>query len=334
MGNMPCPVIFGADLNSIPGSGVHHLVAHGAVPSSHPHLKIIAEHIEMPELPTGGGSGSSGGGGGGGGGDGGDGGGGGSVETCGGPGGEMRHAVDFGGKSVYATLLGQEPLFTNFTSTSSSGTFIGCLDYIFASTTLTPLQALCLPSEDELRTEGFLPNSQFPSDHLSLFAQFAFNRGGSANGVAAVASSSGVGMAGGVTGAPTIKRLGGVAGTMPTILAGGSDASSDGGGSSCVSSPLVQSSPHPGSAASLNAAATAAAAGLMPPPPPPAAISLPRGAVHSRPSSRDSSTERGSGDGDLAAAAAAAGGLEPSPTKRQKSGCCAGKPTRTTPLRD
>ena len=113
------PGVLGADLNSIPGSGVHHLVAHGLLPASHPHLKIIAEHVEMPELPNGA---QPGGG------------------LTGGPGGEVRHPIDFGGRSAYQHVLGQEPLFTNATSTSSSGTFIGCLDYIFASVELTPLQ--------------------------------------------------------------------------------------------------------------------------------------------------------------------------------------------------
>ena len=42
-------VLFGADLNSIPGSGVYHLVTSGVLHASHPHMTIIAEHVEMPE---------------------------------------------------------------------------------------------------------------------------------------------------------------------------------------------------------------------------------------------------------------------------------------------
>ena len=137
------PVVLGADLNSIPGSGVYHLVAGGHVPASHPHLKIIAEHVDFPEFENGGGGG----------------------------GGDVRQPIDFGGKSTYAAILGQEPLFTNFTPG-----FVGCLDYIFASKdSLTPLQILVLPPEDHVRKEGFLPASHFPSDHVSLFARFAIS---------------------------------------------------------------------------------------------------------------------------------------------------------------
>ena len=138
------PVVLGADLNSIPGSGVYHLVASGHLPASHPHLKIIAEHVEFPEFDDSGGSGGGGGG--------------------------VTQPIDFGGKSAYAALLGQEPLFTNFTPG-----FIGCLDYIFSSTGLTPLQVLVLPIEDQVRLEGYLPASMYPSDHVSLFARFAIN---------------------------------------------------------------------------------------------------------------------------------------------------------------
>ena len=106
------PVVLGADLNSIPGSGVYHLVASGQLPASHPHLKIIAEHVDFPEFADGGGGG----------------------------GGDVHQPIDFGGKSVYATLLGQEPLFTNFTPG-----FVGTLDYIFCSEGLTPLQVRTRP---------------------------------------------------------------------------------------------------------------------------------------------------------------------------------------------
>jgi hypothetical protein len=71
--------------------------------------------------------------------------------------------------SAYGSLLGQEPLFTNFTTG-----FIGTLDYVFANQMLEPLQVLTLPSEDDVRKEGFLPASAFPSDHLSLIAKFGF----------------------------------------------------------------------------------------------------------------------------------------------------------------
>ena len=133
------PVVMGADLNSIPGSGVYHLVASGHLPSSHPHLKIIAEHVDFPEFGGGGGGG----------------------------GGDVRQPLQFGGCSAYASLLGQEPLFTNFTPN-----FVGCLDYIFSTDGLQPTQVLKLPTEDVIRSEGYLPASQFASDHLPLVARF------------------------------------------------------------------------------------------------------------------------------------------------------------------
>ena len=46
-------------------------------------------------------------------------------------------------QSAYATLLGQEPLFTNFTAK-----FVGTLDYIFYEPhALKPNQILLLPTE-------------------------------------------------------------------------------------------------------------------------------------------------------------------------------------------
>ena len=280
-GAAPAPVVMGADLNSIPGSGVYHLVAAGSLPSSHPHLKIIAEHVEFPELAVGGG------------------GGGGGVRKCGGPGGDLYHTIDFGGRSAYAMLTGAEPLFTNFTSG-----FIGCLDYIFGSTSLTPLQVLKLPTEDEVRREGFLPNSQFPSDHLGLLATFCFAGGASD--------------AGGAGGGGGLRRLGGAPGAMPTIESGGSDAgsSTDGGGSSCEPSPV---SGGGGAAPSRAAIATA----RMPPPPdrPPA---VGRGIVHSRPSSRDSSAERSVGGGSEGGGESGVDpAAQPSPSKRPRNGVVA-----------
>uniref|UniRef100_A0A7S3ANS8 HTH La-type RNA-binding domain-containing protein n=1 Tax=Haptolina ericina TaxID=156174 RepID=A0A7S3ANS8_9EUKA len=132
-------LVFGCDLNSIPGSGVYHLLQSGRVAEAHPHLRIIAEHVEMP-----------------------------SFGEYGGGGGCLVQPLQL--QSAYGFLLGQEPLFTNFTSK-----FVGTLDYIFYDTqTLTPTQLLMLPKEDTVRLEGSLPSSRFPSDHLPLMAHFAF----------------------------------------------------------------------------------------------------------------------------------------------------------------
>ncbi|KAL1495395.1 hypothetical protein AB1Y20_016763 [Prymnesium parvum] len=133
------PVVFGCDLNSIPGSGVYHLVSTGRVAAGHPDLRIIAEQVEMPS----------------------------HMHEHGTSGGVSQPLAM---RSAYATLLGQEPLFTNFTAK-----FVGTLDYIFYEpNTLQPVEILMLPTEDTVRLEGSLPSSRFPSDHLPLMARFKF----------------------------------------------------------------------------------------------------------------------------------------------------------------
>jgi len=151
-------IVLAADLNSIPGSGVYSLVTAGHLPVSHPHMAICADgEVEMPEFRD--------------------------VEHLdgaaderlstdlaahyGGGGADLRHPQPL--TSAYAHVLGREPLFTNFTSN-----FIGTLDYVFGSSHVEPLQVLILPSEDDVRSQGFLPAPSFPSDHLSLVAKFAF----------------------------------------------------------------------------------------------------------------------------------------------------------------
>jgi len=134
-------LVIGADLNSIPGSGVYHLITSGHLPAAHPHLRIIAEHVELPEF--------------------------GDAGEFGGGGRDLKQPMPL--TSAYGTLLGQEPLFTNFTAG-----FIGTLDYLFGNAQVEPLQVLRLPSEDDVRREGFLPASTYPSDHLALVARFGF----------------------------------------------------------------------------------------------------------------------------------------------------------------
>jgi mRNA deadenylase 3'-5' endonuclease subunit Ccr4 len=91
---------------------VYHLLQSGRVAEAHPHLRIIAEHVEMP-----------------------------SFGEYGGGGGCLVQPLQL--QSAYGFLLGQEPLFTNFASK-----FVGTLDYIFYDTqTLTPTQLLMLPKE-------------------------------------------------------------------------------------------------------------------------------------------------------------------------------------------
>ena len=59
------------------------------------------------------------------------------------------------------------PNFTNYTST-----FKETIDYIFYSNSLRKVKIGSFPSEDEIHS--FLPDEVYPSDHLKLFAQFAY----------------------------------------------------------------------------------------------------------------------------------------------------------------
>ena len=157
-------VVMGADLNSIPGSGVYTLITEGYLPSSHPHLCIPgrsepwAEKIQMPQFEddpdaaSTSGSGTKTGG-----------------AAYGGAGGDLYQPMLL--TSAYKALLGGEPLFTNFTPS-----FIGTLDYIFGNAFVRPRRVLTLPDEDEVRKEGFLPAALYPSDHIYLLARFAFHK--------------------------------------------------------------------------------------------------------------------------------------------------------------
>jgi len=62
------------------------------------------------------------------------------------------------------------PLYTNFTNN-----FKDTIDYIFYSKYLIVDKILKLPDYDELASEGFLPSSKHPSDHLPLYAEFSIN---------------------------------------------------------------------------------------------------------------------------------------------------------------
>ncbi|KAG7024715.1 Carbon catabolite repressor protein 4-like 4 [Cucurbita argyrosperma subsp. argyrosperma] len=71
--------------------------------------------------------------------------------------------------SVYATTLGREPSFTNFTPG-----FTGTLDYIFfsPSDSIRPISFLELPESECPEVIGGLPNFSYPSDHLPIGADF------------------------------------------------------------------------------------------------------------------------------------------------------------------
>ena len=171
-------VVMGADLNSIPGSGVYTLTTEGHLPSTHPHLSIPgktepwAEQITMPrfeyeaglEAAAGESTGAA------------------AAAAGGTRGAGAKAGPLYGGggaalcqpmplTSAYGSILGGEPLFTNFTPG-----FIGTLDYIFGNAFVHPRRVLMLPSEDDVRKDGFIPAGRHPSDHLYLLARFAFHR--------------------------------------------------------------------------------------------------------------------------------------------------------------
>ena len=79
--------------------------------------------------------------------------------------------VDLPLKSAYGNYNeGSHPAWTHY-----KDVFQGTLDYIFHSPTLSVMNLLPLPSEEEVTAEVAIPNSVFPSDHLPIMAEFSFN---------------------------------------------------------------------------------------------------------------------------------------------------------------
>jgi len=78
-----------------------------------------------------------------------------------------KNAKSFSNKSDY---FNNHPLYTNFTDN-----FKDTIDYIFYSKYLIVDKILKLPDYSELISEGFLPSSKYPSDHLPLYAEFITN---------------------------------------------------------------------------------------------------------------------------------------------------------------
>ena len=86
--------------------------------------------------------------------------------------------------SVVAQVTGQEPPITNFT-----GNYKGCLDYIFLNDSLAAVACFEMPTEEDLlAVDGtYMPNSVYPSDHVSICVDVRLAaRGGAAGGVPGV----------------------------------------------------------------------------------------------------------------------------------------------------
>ncbi|KAK8792936.1 hypothetical protein WA158_005100 [Blastocystis sp. Blastoise] len=84
---------------------------------------------------------------------------------------DLQHDIKF--QSAYKTIQGKEPDFTNYTKQYS-----GCLDYIwFTPLNLRVLDVSPLPTVSQIREhkDTFIPNTQYPSDHLPLIVKFDFN---------------------------------------------------------------------------------------------------------------------------------------------------------------
>lgn len=81
---------------------------------------------------------------------------------------EKENELDLNLCSLYASL-GGEPAFTNYTPD-----FTGTLDYIFISknSELKPVSLLEIPGPDSPKLDGGLPNTNYPSDHLPIGADF------------------------------------------------------------------------------------------------------------------------------------------------------------------
>ena len=90
--------------------------------------------------------------------------------------GETGFRHDLRLRSGYREVLGAEPSFTNYTAD-----FVGSLDYIFFThDTIQATGVLEPPSLPVVKKNTALPNPQFPSDHISLLAEFELAAGGSA----------------------------------------------------------------------------------------------------------------------------------------------------------
>lgn len=121
------PLMICGDFNSTPDSAVYDLLSRQTVHPGHPDVNTGEEHGPnvLPDIMS------------------------------------ITHQHMLG--SVYLSVLGEEPKFTNYTQQ-----FKGVLDYIWYSTqNLRPLSAAPIPDESVLTRHGdALPSTQYSSDHI------------------------------------------------------------------------------------------------------------------------------------------------------------------------
>jgi len=133
------PLMICGDFNSTPDSAVYDLLARQAVHPGHPDVNAPDEHGPnvLPDVMS------------------------------------ITHSHMLG--SVYGTVLGEEPRYTNFTAQ-----FKGVLDYMWYSTqNLRPLSAATIPDESVLTRHGeALPSTQYSSDHIMQISDMQIVSGG------------------------------------------------------------------------------------------------------------------------------------------------------------
>ena len=141
------PLMVCGDFNSPPNSSVYELCSTRSVDPAHQDLQSDACHVLPPAE-------------------------------------HITHELDLA--SVYHTVTGEEPLFTNFTVG-----FKGSLDYLWHTpSSLRPLAVVPVPDEDTLRTAGeALPNCLYSSDHILLCADMQL---GGSTGAEIAAVNNGV----------------------------------------------------------------------------------------------------------------------------------------------
>jgi len=133
------PLMICGDFNSTPESAVYDLLSRQAVHPGHPDVNIGDEHGPniLPDVMS------------------------------------ITHSHMLG--SVYSSVLGEEPKFTNYTQQ-----FKGVLDYMwYSNQNLRPLSAAPIPEESVLTRHGdALPSTQFSSDHIMQISDMQIAGGG------------------------------------------------------------------------------------------------------------------------------------------------------------
>ena len=136
------PLMICGDFNSAPDSAVYDLLSRQTVHPGHPDVNLNNDDGSIPNtLPD-------------------------AMS--------ITHSFQLG--SVYHTIMGDEPAFTNYTTN-----FKGVLDYMwYSAQNLRPLSAAPVPDEEVLTRHGIaLPSTQFSSDHVMMISDMRIGGGGS-----------------------------------------------------------------------------------------------------------------------------------------------------------